>query len=136
MRGHYEYAGEVVEPAWGLLVFLRKETGHICEHIVRKSETRFQDIKWKKIVADGDTIPARPYALDPKCSKCRGTGKTPKRKLACSGCGGSGNEPGGPFIPVYPCGYCPARKHCWGKLEFAERNGKPRWAATEERTDG
>ena len=125
--GPYEHEGVKIYPIMGLLVFLRKETSHLHEHTVNKSESRWQDMKWKLIQANSPVVPEKPYALDPNCFRCKGTGKTPKGMRVCSNCTGSGQEPGGPYIPTFPCGYCNMREHCWGKLDLGVVSGKPRW---------
>lgn len=110
-----------------LFVLYRKETSHLHEILVPRSDSRWAEIIAKVEVARGDERPARPYELEVKCDGCDGTGKTPKRGQPHKACSGTGELPGGPYIPVFPCGFCRYKKPCWGPMKIAFLNGKPRW---------
>lgn len=116
---------------WWLLVAYRKETSHLCEVWIGRDDNRWQAIKEAVSIARGAEIPARPYELDERCHGAKdGTcvdGKTPGRGQLHKRCGGTGKEPGGPFIPNFPCGYCGWKEPCWGSIEMVFREGKPAW---------
>lgn len=116
---------------WWLVVAYRKETSNICEILVGRDDDVWASVVAKVDAARGEATPERPYALD---SACKGTadgtcveGKTPKTGRAHKRCGGTGLEPGGPFVPNFPCGYCSWRAECWGQQELVFRDGKPVW---------
>jgi hypothetical protein len=109
------------------LLGYRKETSHLCEILVQRSDTRWEKICANAEKARADKMPPRPYELEVACEGCKGTGLTPKRQQPHKACGGSGNIPGGPYIPNFPCGYCGYKQPCWGKLELTFFQGKPRW---------
>lgn len=112
---------------YGLFVCYRKETSHLCEVMVQRDDRLWRDILAAVATARGDIVPSRPYELEEKCEGCEGTGKTAVRKQAHKACAGTGQLPGGPFIPNFPCGYCQYKIACWGDLEMAFLNEKPRW---------
>jgi hypothetical protein len=132
----YLIQGECYMRAYGtqkcIFVCYRKETSHLCEVLTSRDEERWEKIKSNVAVARGDEIPPRPYELDAYCKGCQGTGKTPAKGLPHKACDGTGQIPGGPFLPVFPCGYCPFKVQCWGELEFVENDGKPRWRVAED----
>jgi len=110
-----------------LFVLYRKETSHLHEILVPRSDERWVKILSSVAIANGDQCPGRPYLLESACDGCDGTGKTPKRGQPHKACGGTGELPGGPYIKNFPCGYCGFKTACWGPLELAMLNGRPRW---------
>lgn len=117
----------------GIVIGYRKETSHLCEVVVERSDERWEKIRQNVALARGDVTPPRPYELDAYCKGCQGTGKTPAKGLPHKACDGTGQIPGGPFLPVFPCGYCAFKTTCWGELEFVEHDGKPRWRVSGQR---
>lgn len=130
-RAQVETCLRAYDLRWWLLVAYRKETSHITEILIGRS-----DAVWAKILqsvqqAKAPTVPDRPYELETRCisakdGKCI-DGKTPSRGQPHKACGGTGLEIGGPFIPTWPCNYCSYKAPCWGELELAFKDGKPRW---------
>lgn len=119
-----------------LVVGYRKETSHLHEQLITRNDERWQRINANLAMARSDLLPDRPYKLDAECSGCDGTGKTPTGREHKS-CQGTGQEPGGPFLPTFPCGYCAYKGECWGgRLELVMRRGKPRWRAMQSQEHG
>lgn len=110
-----------------LVIAYRKETSHLAEILIARSDERWAWILGRVAVARAEPCPVRPYELESACKGCGGTGKTEVRKQDHKACGGTGLEPGGPFLPSFPCGYCGWKSECWGTLELAFRDGRPRW---------
>jgi hypothetical protein len=116
-----------------LLIAYKKQTSHLCEVLYTQSEERWQWLCNNVNAARGDELPPRPYELEEKCGGCDGTGLTAKRKQPHKACSGTGKEPGGPFLPNFPCGYCGQKENCWGSLELTvNRAGQPRWKLVGE----
>lgn len=119
---------------WWCCIAYWSESSDPCEVWVCRDDTRWQAIQEAVAVIRGPVEPERPYRLDAACEGVKaGTcvgGKTPGKGLPHKHCGGTGMEPGGPFVPVFPCGYCPYKAHCWedtGALDLCFIGGKPRW---------
>lgn len=111
-----------------LVLCYAKDTSHLHEILVRRSDERWEAVKRNVALARGDALPPAPYDLESACRGCGGSGLTPTGRQAHKACGGTGLEPGGPFIPNFPCGYCGYKSQCWGQLEMdVTRDGKPRW---------
>lgn len=110
-----------------LVVAYRKETSHLCELLIARSDERWTWVQANVRRARGQVCPPRPYELEEHCKGCNGSGKTEKRGLSHKACDGTGLEVGGPYLPVFPCGYCPYKGPCWGDIELVFKDGKPRW---------
>jgi hypothetical protein len=110
-----------------LLIAYRKETSHVAEILIARDDARWQRVKANLAAARATACPPRPYELEVACKSCNGTGKTEKRQLPHKACEGTGLESGGPYLPVFPCGYCPYKATCWGELELTFRENRPRW---------
>lgn len=115
--------------AW-VVVCYRKETSHLHELWVRPSQARWAAIQDKLATARSDVLPPRPYRLDARCAGCAGGGQTPTGR-AHKHCAGTGLEPGGPFLPTFPCGYCAYMHACWGAVALVMRKGKPRFRSLD-----
>jgi hypothetical protein len=115
-----------------LVIAYRKETSHIAEVLVARDDARWALVKANLTAARARSAPARPYELEAHCRGCDGTGETEKRKLPHKACSGTGLEPGGPYLPVFPCGYCGWKTECWGALELVFHDGRPRWRVAKE----
>jgi hypothetical protein len=130
--------GKALGVEWGVLFGVRKETSHISftDTIVRLDDALWQKVLRNHAEATGPTMPHRPYELawqceDAKIGKCV-NGKTPKLGKDHTACIGTGRQPGGPFIPNFPCGYCEFKQACWGVdgakvQEVIAAGEKPRW---------
>lgn len=117
------------------VVCYRKETSHLHEVIVKFDDDLWTDLAFGVQVAKGNVQPERPYKISGACQGCNGTGKTAAKALPHKACSGTGREPGGPFIPGFPCGYCSWKTACWGPLEMTVNDyGKPRWRLRTEAT--
>ncbi len=115
-----------------LLIAYRKETSHLAEVLVERSDERWEAIKAAVQTARGDAVPDRPYQLAVDCEDCGGSGKTPAKGLAHKACNGTGRLPYGPIIPRFPCGYCGFRVSCWGELKQTfDPKGRPVWQVVE-----
>ena len=115
---------------------VRKETSHYAEQVLRRDDSRWAWICANVEAARATTCPQRPYQLKDECEgvaegKCV-NGRTPKSGQAHKACAGTGRQPGGPFIPSWPCSYCSWKRVCWerdgGTLQIVLAEGeKPRW---------
>lgn len=116
---------------WALLLAYRKETSHLTEVWIPRSELVVDGLKAKAKRAFSDECPPRPYDLESACpgiaeGRCI-DGRTPGRGQPHAECGGTGLMPGGPYIPSHPCGYCDYRTWCWGELEPVVARVGSRW---------
>jgi hypothetical protein len=119
---------------WWVCIAYRSETSQQCEVWVSRDDARWAAIQAATATIRGNALPPRPYALDGACSGAKTgacvAGKTPGKGLPHKHCGGTGQEPGGPFINTFPCGYCSVKAECWsdvGELQLRFVDGKPRW---------
>ena len=128
----YEWQMECYARAYdtpfALLLGYEVSRGAMCEVSVHRSDERWAAICSAVATATGETMPERPYALDPSaCSGCEGTGKTKVRQQAHAACNGTGLDPLGGCIPKFPCGYCAYRDDCWGELKEVATGRGPRF---------
>jgi len=123
-----------------LVLAYRKETSHVVEVLVSRDNAVWGACIESARTARGGVLPPRPYRLEAACSGAATgacvEGRTPKTGKPHKNCGGSGQEPGGPFLVNFPCGFCGVKTECWsdvGELEIAFRDGKPRWRVKERK---
>lgn len=120
---------------WWCCIAYRAETSHPCEVWVARNDARWQQVQRSVEIARGPAIPVRPYTLELLCigSKTGAcvNGKTPARGQEHKHCKGTGMEPGGPYIPNWPCNFCGYKAECWsdmGELQISfDADSKPRW---------
>lgn len=128
----YLCQGECYARAYGaqgtLFVGYRKETSALAEVYVPRNDARWAHVLEQARIAQGPTLPARPYTLDSVCDGCNGTGKTAVRQQPHKACGGTGRKT--PRLPSFPCGYCSHKAQCWsdaGTVEMSTEDGRPVW---------
>jgi hypothetical protein len=127
-----------LDTEFGVLLLYQKNTSHFdfTSCVYGQDDAVWQRVLECHALATGKGIPGQPYKFDFECSgvsdgRCIG-GKTPGRGQPHKNCGGTGLEPGGPFLR-YPCTYCPVKDACWKQagyeiVPFLEEKEAPRWA--------
>lgn len=99
-----------------LFVYMRKTTGHIFDFTINLDTNLIKDIDAKFTLANGETIPGRPYEPEEETYY---------------------KKPTGNYILPWQCSYCAFTKECWGESAHKEfkkdqfGNYKPKWIVTK-----